>query len=250
MCRHLAYLGEPVTLASVLVEPPHSLLVQSHAPRHQALGRINADGFGAGWYAPDVRANPARYRKPDPMWTDQTFANIAGAIRSGAFLAAARNASPGLPINEACTAPYTRDHWLFSHNGYVAHWNGPDGTGVALRRRLSDASLAATEGATDSEVLFGLVLDAIAAGDAPTDAIARVVRDTLQVAPTSKLNLLLTDGATVVATAVGNSLFTWRDDASTVVASEPFDDAPGWQQVPDGSLVVANRTDLTVGALS
>ncbi len=250
MCRHLAYLGEPVTLASVLLDPPYSLLVQAHAPRHQAQGRINADGIGAGWYAPDVRATPARYRKPVPMWTDQTFANIAGAIRSGAFLASVRNASPGLPVNEACTAPYTRDVWLFSHNGFVANWRGADGTGVALRRQLSDASLAAMEGATDSEVLFGLVLDRIAAGATPPSAVASVVHDTLRVAPDSRLNLLLTDGTSIVATVVGNSLFTRHGDGATVVASEPFDDAPGWQQLDDSSLVVADRNDLTVGAIT
>jgi predicted glutamine amidotransferase len=34
-----------------------------------------------------------------------------------------------------------------------------------------------------------------------------------------------------------------------IVASEPFDDAPTWQTVPDDSLVVATRGDLTVGAI-
>jgi glutamine amidotransferase len=140
--------------------------------------------------------------------------------------------------------------WLNSHNGSVANWNGPAGTGVALRRQLSDASFAATEGATDSEVLFGLVLDAIADGEPAPDAVAAVVRTALHVAPDSRLNLLLTDGATVIATALGATLFTRHDAVATVVASEPFDDSPGWQQVPDGSLVVADRTDLTVGAIS
>ena len=249
MCRQIAYLGEPITLSSVLLEPEHALVVQSYAPCHQAHGRINADGFGVGWYLPDGRAEPARYRKPVPMWGDQTFTSVAGAVRSGAFLAAVRNASPGLPINEACTAPYTRDQWLFAHNGRILDWHGPTGAGVVLRRRLSDASLAAIEGATDSEVLFGLVLDAITEGAAPDDAIASVLRLIQEIAPGSRLNLLLTDGTTVVATACGDTLFTRRDDASVVVASEPFDDSPAWQPVPDDSLVVATRTDLTVGAI-
>jgi len=248
MCRLIAYLGEPVTLDSVLMEPEFSLLRQSYEPRHQVHGRINADGFGVGWYAPDVRESPARYRKPAPMWNDQTFASIAGAIRSGAFLASVRNASPGLPINEACTAPYTRDRWLFAHNGRILDWHGPTGAGVVLRRRLSDASLAAIEGATDSEVLFGLILDTIAAGASATDAVVAVLRRTQQTSPGSRLNLMLTDGDTVVATACGDTLFTRHDDA-VVVASEPFDDSTAWQRVPDDSLVVATRTDLTVGAI-
>ncbi|MEY2458271.1 MAG: gamma-glutamyl hercynylcysteine S-oxide hydrolase, partial [Acidimicrobiaceae bacterium] len=67
--------------------------------------------------------------------------------------------------------------------------------------------------------------------------------------PGSRLNLMLTDGATVVATACGDTLFTRRDDSAVVIASEPFDDSPAWQQVPDDSLVVATRTDLTAGAI-
>ena len=248
MCRLIAYLGEPVRLDSLLMEPEFSLLRQSYEPRHQVHGRINADGFGVGWYAPDVRGLPARYRKPVPMWNDQTFANIAGAIRSGAFLASVRNASPGLPINEACTAPYTRDRWLFAHNGRILDWHGPTGAGVVLRRRLSDASLAAIEGATDSEVLFGLILDTIAAGASATDAVVAVLRLTQHTSPGSRLNLMLTDGDTVVATACGDTLFT-RHDHAVVVASEPFDDSTAWKRVPDDSLVVATRTDLTVGAI-
>jgi glutamine amidotransferase len=249
MCRLLAYLGEPVTLSSVLLEPEFSLRRQSYAPRHQAHGRINADGFGAGWYAPDVRDEPARYRKPIPMWNDQTFANIAGATTAAVFLASIRNASPGLPINEACTAPYTRGPWLFAHNGGIVDWHGPTGVGVALRRRLSDESLAATEGVTDSEVLFGLVLDAIAGGATPAEAMTSVVRLTQGLSRGCRLNFLLTDGVTVFATAAGDTLFTRRDDTSVIVASEPFDDTDLWRSVPDDSLVVATRGDLTIGAI-
>ena len=250
MCRHLAYLGAPVSLRALLLEPEHSLLRQSFQPRHQRHGRVNADGFGAGWYVPDVRAEPARYRKPVPMWGDQTFADLAGTIRSDAIVASVRSATPGLPVNEACTAPYSRAQWLFAHNGCVLDWHGPKGAGVVLRRRLSDASLAATEGGTDSEVLFGLVLDAISDGAPARDAVAKVVDDVLAVSPGSRLNLLLTDGSTVVASACGDTLFTKRDDRSTVVASEPFDDDPAWQPVDDRSLVVATRTSLDTGALT
>lgn len=250
MCRHLAYLGPPVTLRSLLLEPEHSLLRQSYAPRRQRHGRVNADGFGAGWYMPDLRTEPARYRKPVPMWSDQTFADLAGVLRSEAILASVRSASPGLPVNESCTAPYSRHEWLFAHNGSVADWHGPKGAGVVLRRRLSDESLAATEGATDSEVLFGLVLDAINDGAAATDAVDGVVRSVDALSPGSRLNLLLTDGTSVIASAWGDTLYTRRDGDSVVIASEPFDDDPAWSEVDDRSLVVATRTSLNVGVLS
>jgi glutamine amidotransferase len=249
MCRHLAYLGPPVSLRALLLEPEHSLLRQSYEPREQRHGRVNVDGFGAGWYTPDVRAEPLRYRKPVPIWSDQTFADLAGALRSEAILASVRSATPGLPVNEACTAPYTRDRWLFAHNGCVLDWHGPKGVGVVLRRRLSDDSLASTQGSTDSEVLFGLVLDAIADGASAVEAVADVVRGVRELSPGSRLNLALTDGDTIVATACGDTLYSRRDDA-VVIASEPFDDDPSWQAIDDDSLVIATRSSLQVGALT
>jgi glutamine amidotransferase len=104
---------------------------------------------------------------------------------------------------------------------------------------------------TDSEVLFGLVLDRIDAGECPSGAVNAVVRDVLKVAPESRLNLCLGDGETIVATACGDSLFarTEPERGAVVVASEPYDDEPGWTEVADGSLVVATRSTLDIGAL-
>ena len=62
MCRHLAYLGPPATLRSVLIDPPHGLYRQAWAPRRQRHGTVNADGFGIGWYA-EGDPVPARYRR-------------------------------------------------------------------------------------------------------------------------------------------------------------------------------------------
>ena len=43
MCRHLAYVGPTVTLASLVLEPVHSLLHQSYAPADmRGGGTINA----------------------------------------------------------------------------------------------------------------------------------------------------------------------------------------------------------------
>src|SRR5438477_4288881 len=105
MCRHLAYLGPPVTLASLVLDAPHSLLHQSYAPKHQRSGTMNADGFGAGWWDLGVRPEPARYRRAVPMWTDRSLASIAGLVRSGAVVAAVRSATPPTPVEESGAAP-------------------------------------------------------------------------------------------------------------------------------------------------
>jgi gamma-glutamyl hercynylcysteine S-oxide hydrolase len=49
VCRHLAWLGVRRSLSELVLEPAHGLLVQSYAPRRQAHGRVNADGWGVGF---------------------------------------------------------------------------------------------------------------------------------------------------------------------------------------------------------
>ena len=123
MCRHLAYLGPPEPLGRILAEPPHSLYRQSWAPRRQRYGTVNADGFGVGWYAEDD-PEPARYRRAGPIWADQSFADLARVVRSGALLAAVRDATLAGADAEAAAAPFAAGPWLFSHNGAVAGWPG------------------------------------------------------------------------------------------------------------------------------
>jgi glutamine amidotransferase len=230
VCRHLAYVAdEPITLDTLVLRAPHSLLQQARAPRFQASGNRNPDGFGVGWY--DDRGIPHRYRTATPIWADSDFATRAASIRSRVVLAAVRLASPGAPVEETGNAPFVSDRWLFSLNGFVRDFHA--GTGHQLRSRLTPARAAALEGVTDSEVVFGLVLDQLDAGWPAPDALRRAVKTVESVAG-GRLNLLLTDGEAVYATAWGNSLFV---RAGTIVASEPLDDAPDWEPVPDRSLV-------------
>ena len=83
MCRHLGYLGPPVTLPRCSSTRP-TRCDAGVGPAAPTSARVNADGFGVGWYDPDVGAEPARYRTTKPMWADQSFASIAGARRAPA----------------------------------------------------------------------------------------------------------------------------------------------------------------------
>ena len=242
MCRHLAYLGPPVTLHELLLAPPHSLLEQSWAPRFQRCGTVNADGFGIGWWDHARRPEPARYRRGVPMWTDRSLASMAGLVSSSAVVAAVRSATPPLPSEETGAAPFTAGPWLFSFNGAVPGW--ADGTGVALRRQVSDRRAAGMEGVSDGEVLFALVLDHLDRGRSPAAALAATVE-----LAGGRLNLLLSDGHQVTATACGDSLFLRRGTSDVVVASEPFDDDPAWEAVPDASMVQAVAGRATVAPL-
>jgi glutamine amidotransferase len=246
MCRWIAYLGPPVTLEGLLISQPHSLVHQARAPRQQTYGKDNPDGFGVGWYDVSVRPEPARHRTTKPIWDDTSFASFAGVVSSGAIVAAVRAASPGLPIEESSSQPFTFGPWLFVHNGTVTGFC--DGSGDTLRSMVSAEHRAAIQGQADSEVLFALVLDRLAAGEAPPDALASAIR-TLDEVCGGRMNLALTDGHTIAATAYGNSLYTLERDGMVVVASEPFDDEPDWRRLPDASLIDASPGRVVVKPL-
>lgn len=251
MCRHLAYLGPHRSLSSLLYDPPQSLERQSWQPRHQREGAMNVDGWGVGWWAPDVRAEPARYRTAAPMWTDGSFRSVAEVVHAGAITAAVRSATPASPIVPTGNAPFNAGPWLFSLNGFVVGFRGP--VGEQLRRAVSEERAAGIEGTTDSEVLFALVLDALDAGAPPAAALAQVTASVLR-RTDGKLNLLICDGQRAVATTCGSSLFTLHGEGlaagGVLVASEPLDDHPGWVRVPDGSVVEATARGVDATPLS
>jgi gamma-glutamyl hercynylcysteine S-oxide hydrolase len=234
MCRHLAYLGRPTPLRDLVIDPPHSLLRQSWEPRRQAHGKLNADGFGVGWYA-EGDPMPARYRRDSPMWTDRSFPDVARVVRSGAILAAVRSATAGMAGGEAAVAPFCTGRYLFSHNGAVTGW--PRSI-ARLTADLGDPELMAMEAVTDSALLWLVVHQRLADGERMAEALGNTVRLAAATAG-GRLNLLLTDGRSIAATTWGDTL-CWRANADgVVVASEPYDDEPGWVDVPDRSLLVA-----------
>jgi gamma-glutamyl hercynylcysteine S-oxide hydrolase len=245
MCRHLAYLGPPVPLSRLLFDAPHSLAHQSWAPRDmRGGGTINADGFGVGWYAGD--GPPVRYRRAVPIWSDTTLPPLAATVTAGAVLAAVRSATTGMPVVETAAAPFGDGPWLFSHNGVVAGWPGSM-AGPAGGLPVTD--LLTLPAPTDAALLWALVRDRLRDGADPAAAVADVVGEVEAAAPGSRLNLLLTDGSTIVATTAGHALSVRRDDGAVLVGSEPLDDDPAWRPVPDRHLLRADATTLTLTSL-
>ena len=286
MCRHLAYLGPPATLAALLLDPPHGLLHQSYAPADmRGGGTVNADGFGVGWYPPaaapaTARAaaqaptpvaapsgepataahpaatpplaaegapgRPARYRSDRPMWTDTAFAALAPVTTGTALLAAVRSATTGLPVTAQAAAPFGDGRWLFSHNGLIRGW--PDAA-AGLAAELPVTDLLTLDAPTDSALLWALVRHRLRAGDDPAGVLAGVVRAVAVAAPGSRLNLLLTDGAAVWATTWTHALSVRVEAGAVTVASEPSDGSGGWVAVPDRHLVVATPQGCDVRPL-
>jgi glutamine amidotransferase len=247
MCRHLAYLGPPVSLASCVLEPPHSLQHQSWAPddmRHG--GTINADGFGIGWLDAEVGV-ARRYRRATPIWSDASLPDLAASVSSGAFLAAVRSATVGMPVTETACAPFIDGSAMFSHNGRVVGW--PDSV-APLARSLSPATLMTLDAPTDSAFLWALVRQRLFEGHSAATVLTGAVSEVLSVSPDSRLNLLLLNDKEITATTVGHSLWVRQGESSITVSSEPLDPQDeGWQAVPDLCLLQATTTSFLIRPL-
>ncbi|MEX3654703.1 MULTISPECIES: ergothioneine biosynthesis protein EgtC [Mycolicibacterium] len=214
MCRHLGWLGAPRSVASLILDPPQGLLVQSYAPRRQKHGLMNADGWGAGFFDDGV---PRRWRSDKPLWGDASFASVAPALRSECVVAAVRSATIGMPIEPSASAPFSDGQWLLSHNGIVDRAVLPL-TGVA-------------ESTVDSAVLAALIFER--GLDSLADTIVEVGgRD-----PNARLNILAANGSRMLATTWGDTLSMLKPADGVVLASEPYDDDPGWTDIPDRHLV-------------
>jgi gamma-glutamyl hercynylcysteine S-oxide hydrolase len=226
MCRHLGWLGREVSVSSLVLDPPHGLRVQSYAPRRQKYCLLNADGWGVGFFD---GATPRRWRSVAPLWGDVSLDSVAPALRSHCVVAAVRSASVGMPIEASATAPFTDGQWLLSHNGIVDRSMLP--SGLPAESVCDSAILAA--------LIFARGLDALG------ETIVEVGGDD----PNARLNILAANGSRLLATTWGDTLSMLHRDDGVVLASEPYDDQPGWEDVPDRHLVEVTAEGVTLTAL-
>lgn len=226
MCRHLGWLGRETAISSLVLDPAQGLRVQSYAPRRQKHGLMNADGWGVGFFD-DM--TPRRWRSSAPLWGDVSFDSVAPALRSHCVVASVRSATVGMPIEAGATAPFTDGRWLLAHNGVV------------------DCSVlpasASAEPVCDSVLLAGLIFER------GLDALGAVVTQVGTADPKARLNILAANGSRLLATVWGDTLSMLRREDGVVLASEPYDDDPGWVDVPDRHLVEVTTESVTFTAL-
>lgn len=247
MCRLAAYLGPEIPLARFLLEPPHNLVEQAWRPRELRYARLNADGFGVGWYGPDDV--PAVYINPMPIWSDPNLPHLGRSLVSDLWLANVRSATPGQAVNHANTQPFHDDILLFMHHGFIRDF--PVRVRPVLRRFLDPAVEAEMQGSTDSEHLFALLRhllledEDLAVEEALGEMFSLLADWTGD--GTALLNVLVTDGERLHAVrhAMGGACpslyYTTDDDAfpgGQVVASEPLTESDYWQPVPEHHLLI------------
>ncbi len=264
MCRLYGFRAtDPTLIECSLVEAQNALLKQSD---RDTRGVTNPDGWGiATWGADGLQIE----RRTRSAADDLVFTQVAAGARPTTAIAHVRAATVGGPT-PGNTHPFRFGPWVFAHNGTL--------TAFDRVAPLLDTGLFPPSGTTDSEHIFMWMLrrmpefglDPRRPADSPrpiehllTAAIADLDATAAAVgARTSpKLNFLISDGANLVASRWGNTLYwTFRDSVpdcavcglphcdevadryrAVAIASEPIT-SEQWTEVPEGSIVSVDRS--------
>lgn len=273
MCRFTLYLGPPIRLSSLLLDPEHSLIRQSTHSRERDEP-LNGDGFGVGWYASELDREPAVFRSITPAWNNRNLHNLARVVASDCILAHVRAATQSSGVNEANCHPYRYGKYLFMHNGDVGNFR-------KVRRRLladvCDEAFSNVYGSTDSEHFFAVFIDEVLKMPSSTAplarmaaamewAIGRVIRTVAEYGDDepSYLNCAVSDGDNAVisrfttdAVDAPETLYYFigqfypgapvhrdrgcPDAQPLIVSSERLTEDAGWQAIPPNHLVMLAR---------
>lgn len=155
MCRFLCYMGPEVLMADLLYHPKNSLILQSYKSK-ELKEPLNGDGFGIGWYAPQISPTPCVFTSLTPAWNNQNLRRLSEHVKSSCFFAHVRAASPGMRVCEANCHPFQYGRYLWMHNGTI---EGFRQISRLLRSSLPDHLYSAIEGTTDSEHAFAVFLN-------------------------------------------------------------------------------------------
>ncbi|QEH39125.1 Amidohydrolase EgtC [Aquisphaera giovannonii] len=262
MCRIVAYLGPPLTLSRLLHDAPHGLTDQSRNARLMHDSSVAGDGWGVGWFGPDEGAGPGLLKSILPLWSDENGKTMPHAIASGSIVGHVRYAAPNVETCFTNTPLFVMDGLLWTVNGAIEPWPGP--ISRALRGLLDSDHEADLRGSTDGEMLGALWRTNFrrAGGSDAAGAIRATLRQARDVVRehrgTIMINLLLVGRGRGVAVRYAesgepNTLFTCKGEGrwqgGTLVASEPLDDEPGWDEVGPQGLVRFDGSGVEVEPL-
>jgi len=253
--------------------------VTSPHPPHQVNARINADGFGVGWYSMSVRGfeQPCCFYSITPAPNNRNLRMIAEHVQTSLLFAHIR-ASSGTPVSETNCHPFIFGRWMFMHNGAVAHFMRIK---RLLTQKFSKDVFYHIEGTTDSEHVFMLFLDLLGPNrdDVQIPDIKEALLKTINIIVklvslveqvdnkshmASSLNLAITNGSIVIAsryrdgeedppslyyhlfskyecchTQVAVHPLVGEDAGAVIISSEPV------TQEPDGWILIPKNTLLT-----
>ena len=263
MCRLLGYLGSSIQLERILIEPEHSLIIQSYKPQEMTSGLLNADGFGIGWYGLDRDSSPYIYRNILPIWNDANLPPLARYIKSHCFLGYVRSATSNLSVDMINCQPFSHQGLVFVHNGFIDNFRST--LYRPIRDRLSDFAYQRIEGTTDSEHIFALIVNKLEADSNLTlqQALNNTVMNLAKLAEEDNIefsaNMVLSNGKELAACRYANrkqspSLYYIKDNSrfsdAVIVASEPLFYGD-WIACPEASLIgVGENLEVSVSSIS
>ncbi|WP_159652851.1 class II glutamine amidotransferase [Vibrio atypicus] len=239
MCRWLAYQGEPIYIDELVYEPEHSLVHQSIEAR-KAVTRVNADGFGLGWYT--ERDTPGQFHEVLPAWGDENLRSLAHHIRSHRFMAHVRS-STGTQVSRSNCHPFVIENWMFLHNGQIGEF---EKVRFELERQLPESLYLQRRGTTDSELIFLLAM-ANGLKDDPVTALNKTIclivssLKAKEIEDPFKASICVSDGKAFWVVRYSSdseppTIFIKQDKQRTVLASEPLESCPEWKKVPPQSI--------------
>lgn len=277
MCRLLAYKGAPIILDKLLYQPKNSLIHQSFDAK-EIEEPLNGDGFGVGWYVPELGDDPAVFVSTLPAWSNRNLKLLAPKIKSPCLFAHVRAASFG-DTSEANCHPFRYGRFMMMHNGSI---EGFDQIKRQMRRSLSDEIYGWVHGQTDSEHFFAFFLDRMRQkgddyeiadiADALHDAIDEVeaLKRQHKIKDATYLNTVVTDGRYMVGTRFlaqpevpedepltlyfsEGSRYECEDGVCRMIKAEPGERAvlvvsekltslrQDWKKVPDNHMILVDE---------
>jgi len=274
MCRLMAYKGTPIIIDKLLYQPKNSLINQSFHAR-EIEEPLNGDGFGIGWYVPELNFEPITFVSVNPAWSNRNLRNLAPKIKTDCMIAHVRAASVG-DVSESNCHPFQYKNILMAHNGGVEDFLKIK---RLMRNPLSDELYNWIKGQTDSEHIFAFMLNELfkshksVSPEAVVDAFEHTFRELKKlmadhgIKEAAYLNMVVTNGLFLVATryctdpkeepltlyhsegsryVVEDGITRMEapedDDQAVLVVSEKLTDDPNWTMIPPNHFVIVEQT--------
>src|SRR6266511_3452483 len=134
MCRFLCYRGPEILLSDLLYRPTNSLIRQSFHAKERTEP-LNGDGFGVGWYAPQISSTPCIFASVTPAWSNQIL-RLLGDVEDGH---SANELGNALVTTIEQLEQWTWDSGMSEPSYY--NFAVTDGRSVAAVRYVSDPTL-------------------------------------------------------------------------------------------------------------
>jgi predicted glutamine amidotransferase len=267
-------MGTPIVIDKLLYQPKNSLVNQSVNAK-ELEEPLNGDGFGIGWYVPEVNNEPVNFVSVHPAWSNRNLRNLAPKIRTECFIAHVRAASVG-EVSESNCHPFQYKNILMAHNGGVENFSRIK---RKLREPLTDEFYNWIKGQTDSEHIFAYLLNQLfknhktVTPEAVMDSFEITFRDLKKmmadtgIKEEGYLNMVFTNGLFIVGTrfvtdpsqepltlyhsegsryvvedGITHMMAPEDDDHAVLVVSEKLSDDKNWTLIPANHFVVVEST--------